>query len=78
MLEKAKNDRYRFTLTAQGLENMSPLKVLIRGYAIATMEGAVVRSIDEVSDGDHLNIEMIDGRLMAVIQGKEKVERWKG
>ena len=78
MLEKVKNDRYRFTLTAQGLENMSPLKVLTRGYAIATMEGAVVRRIDEVYAGDHLNIEMIDGRLKVVIQGKEKVERWKG
>jgi len=25
-----------------------------------------------------LNIEMIDGRLTAVIEGKEKIERWKG
>ena len=78
MLEKTKDDRYRFTLTAQGLENMSPLKVLTRGYAIATMEGTVVRRIDEVSEGDRLNIELIDGRVKVVIQGKEKVERWKG
>lgn len=78
MLEKVKNDRHRFALTAQGLDNMSPLKVLARGYAIATVEGAVVRRIDEVSEGDRLNIEMIDGRLTAVIEGKEKIERWKG
>ena len=75
---KGKNDRHRFALTAQGLDNMSPLKVLARGYAIATVEGAVVRRIDEVSEGDRLNIEMIDGRLTAVIEGKEKIERWKG
>ncbi|MEQ8200965.1 MAG: exodeoxyribonuclease VII large subunit [Syntrophomonadaceae bacterium] len=77
MLENLKTDHHRFTLTVQGLESRSPLNVLTRGYAIVAREGVVVKRIDEVSEGDRLQVEMIDGRLTVVIQGKEKIARWK-
>ena len=60
------NQRY-IALTAK-LDAMSPLKVLIRGYAMAQMrDGAVVRSVSQVQIGDQLNISFSDGSLHATV-----------
>lgn len=69
--------RHRLILALRGLDDMSPLRVLDRGYAIASKEGNVVRNIVGVNEGDRLDIDLIDGRLTVVIQGKEKMDRWK-
>ena len=57
-------------LTAK-LDAMSPLKVLTRGYAMAQKEEEVLRSVDQVQVGDRLTVTLSDGRLAAVVEGKE-------
>lgn len=53
------------------LDAMSPLKVLMRGYSMTqTMEGEVIRSVDQVSDGDKIQVSLSDGCLTASVVEK--------
>ncbi len=50
--------------TAVGkLEAMSPLRVLARGYALASKDGAVVRSVTQVQENDTVYLRLHDGAL---------------
>lgn len=61
--------RRRFTANTAKLDAMSPLKVLSRGYAMATNDhGDVVRSVKQVVTGDHLQILLSDGVLRAMVE----------
>ena len=56
--------RQRFGSLAAKLDALSPLKVLGRGYAIPRKaDGAVVRSVSDVSPGDGLMLRVADGEL---------------
>jgi len=56
------------------LEAMSPLKVLLRGYAIAQRveDGRAVRSADEVKPGDGLRIKLQNGEVDATVTGSRQ------
>lgn len=62
--------RRYISLTAK-LDAMSPLKVLTRGYALASDEqGNLIRSADQVSPGDCISLRVSDGAIQAkVIEG---------
>lgn len=62
--------RRYISLTAK-LDAMSPLKVLTRGYALASDEqGNLIRSADQVSPGDCVSLRVSDGAIQAkVIEG---------
>jgi len=66
----AKRERLeRFTLQ---LEERSPLRVLERGYAIATdAAGNLLRSSDQVGIGDTVAIRLRRGRLTTEVKEKE-------
>ena len=51
-----------------GLDAMSPLRVLARGYAIATHEGLAVRDAGEVHAGDVVNVRVHKGDFDAVVK----------
>ena len=57
------------SLTAQ-LENLSPLKVLSRGYSLTLREAdrAVVRSTSQVRPGDRLISRVGDGRIVSRVE----------
>lgn len=58
-------------LTAK-LDAMSPLKVLTRGYAMAQTEtGDVIRSIEQVSNGDRICVNVSDGTISAVVEDRK-------
>jgi exodeoxyribonuclease VII large subunit len=62
------------TLAAQ-LEALSPLKVLARGYALASSEqGKLVRSVDDTVVGQQLFVRLTDGRLIATISDIEATD----
>jgi exodeoxyribonuclease VII large subunit len=48
---------------AAGLDALSPLKVLGRGYAIAQGPKGVVKSVAHVSPGDELRLRVSDGEI---------------
>ena len=49
------------------LDALSPLKTLSRGYAIATKNGKVIKSVNEVKHDDEVDIKLIDGIAKAKI-----------
>lgn len=59
----------RMAALAAGLDAMSPLKVLSRGYAIAQKEdGAVLSSVDQVTAGERLMLRLSDGSLRCRVE----------
>lgn len=63
-------------LTA-GLEALSPLSVLARGYGIVqTTENKVARSVTDVNSGDGVTILVSDGKIRATVNGTEKEEKY--
>lgn len=55
-----------------GLDALSPLKVLGRGYAIARTGGDVVSSTAQVQLGSKLEVLVSDGVLKCAVEGKEE------
>ena len=65
--------RQRFVSCAAKLDAMSPLKVLTRGYSLTQKaDGQLVRSVNQLSVGEQINISLSDGSVSAVISSKEE------
>ena len=64
--------RGRLGRLAAGLDALSPLKVLGRGYAIARRGEDVVSSIAQAEPGDRLEVLVSDGALSCLIEEKEE------
>ena len=65
----AGRERERFARLSAGLDALSPLKVLGRGYAIARREdGKIVSSVDHVTRGDTLSLRVTDGEISCQVQ----------
>lgn len=61
--------RQQFGQTAAALDAMSPLKVLARGYTVATNEkGMIIRSTADAKDGDKLRLRVTDGNLLCRVE----------
>jgi exodeoxyribonuclease VII large subunit len=57
------------------LHQLSPLRILERGYAIArTPSGEVVRSSAQVAPGDRLSIRLHEGGVEATVTGSDRNE----
>ncbi len=82
LIRKLLTDRkHAFVLGVQALEQLSPLGVLRRGYAIAQDEaGAVIRSVADTAVGCPISVILTDGSLKCAVNsihtggydGKEK------
>ncbi len=63
----------RFVRLTAKLEAMSPLKVLSRGYSMATDEqGNVIKTVNSVNEGDCLTVRFADGQAIARVQEVRK------
>ena len=73
--QRLSQHRQRFLKYTTGLDAMSPLKVLTRGYAMVQRQGGeVVRSVRQVSPGERVSVVVSDGRItMRVADNKENV-----
>ncbi len=58
---------------AARLESLSPLSVLSRGYAVATIGGKTVQSVQDTKKGDRLNVRLSDGCVYATVDGKDDI-----
>ena len=62
--------RQRYVALVSKLDAMSPLKVLTRGYAVAQNgEGAIIRSVREVTPGEAIAVRVSDGTIDATVTG---------
>jgi exodeoxyribonuclease VII large subunit len=75
--ENLKEKGHQLALAVAGLDNLSPLKVMTRGYAILSQGERVVKDIHDVEIGQELQVTVANGQLEVVITGKGKVKRWK-
>lgn len=73
---KLGTDRAALGRLCAGLDAMSPLKVLARGYAIATQETEVIASVDQVRSGDRISVLISDGELSCQVLEKEH-RQWR-
>lgn len=65
---------FKVTQAIQALEHLSPLKILARGYAVIKKDDTVIRSVEEVSKGDRLNLILNDGTITTEVILLEKKE----
>ncbi len=64
--------KQRYVALCAKLDALSPLKVLGRGYAVATtLDGAIIRSSAQVCAGQRIQIKPADGTFTAVVEDKE-------
>ena len=65
--------KHRYVALTSKLDARSPLKVLTRGYAITQKDdGTMLRSVSQVASGDHIQIRLQDGALIARITDKKE------
>lgn len=65
--------RHEYVRLAAALDALSPLKVLARGYAVATGEnGRVLRSTKEAPSGSEIEVRLSDGALKCVVNGRKE------
>ena len=58
----------RYIALASSLDAMSPLRVLSRGYSIASgADGTVVKSVSELSEGEKIRLTLSDGSADCVV-----------
>lgn len=56
------------------LDALSPLKVLGRGFSIASdSEGKIIKSVNDIKKDSSMHLRMIDGRLQCKV---EMIEKW--
>ena len=69
---RVEGDRQRFIRVATTLDALSPLKVLGRGYAMAqAANGTVLRSSQQVEEGDQIRVQLGQGSLSCTVNSKE-------
>ena len=60
-------------ISAARLDDLSPLAILGRGYAIARDgSGGIVKSIEQVNEGDKLTVAVSDGTVACRVEGCEE------
>ncbi len=62
-------EKQRFAQLTAGLDAMSPLKVLGRGYAVVQKDGKVLTSVQEAELFDQLQLQLADGILECTVNG---------
>ena len=65
--------RPAFVRAAASMDALSPLKVLWRGYAIASKEdGAVLRSVKDADVGERIDLTLRDGQLECLVEKRKE------
>lgn len=66
--------RQQVRVQIQGLDHLSPLKILGRGYSYTTKADQIVNSVTQVQSGEPVQIHLKDGQVNAVVNSIEKGE----
>lgn len=64
---KQKDSEKKFGLIVSKLDALSPLKTLSRGYAIIEKENKIIKSCNDLKDGDAVKLMLADGKKDARI-----------
>lgn len=64
----------QFAALSGRLDALSPLKVLARGYAVATRQEQVLHSVAQLSPGEEIRLRLSDGTALCAVERIEKGE----
>lgn len=64
---KVNNLKLKTLSLAERLDNLSPLKVMARGFTVAQKQGKTVNSVKYLNVGDKLELTFLDGKANATI-----------
>lgn len=59
--DKLNNEANRFAVACAKIDSLNPIKVLSRGYSIATKDNKIINSVNDVFCGDRITIKFSDG-----------------
>jgi exodeoxyribonuclease VII large subunit len=66
------NKVYKYKMELTKLNSLNPLKTLEKGFGVIKKAEKLVRSIDDLSLGDQLEVEIIDGIVLTKVVEKRK------
>lgn len=72
MVNYTNKSRSTFQNFIARLDNLSPLKVLNRGYSFATVNNHVIQSVEDVQINDVMVLDVADGFIESVVKGRSK------
>lgn len=72
MERQLQSKQNRYQQLVNGLNLVSPLAVLARGYSVTTIDETIIKSIDQVKIGKTVKVQVSDGTIVAEVQGVEK------
>ena len=76
MSQVLKNKRHQMLLYAERMKGLSPLDKLSQGYSYTADEkGHKVTEVDQVREGDLLQIYVSDGQIQAEVKGTKKADK---
>lgn len=58
-----------FSALCAKLDAMSPLKILARGYSVATKDGRIITDVSAVEKGDMINVRVSNGEFECEVKG---------
>ena len=65
--------RHEYVRLASSLDALSPLKVLSRGYAVASRaDGHVLRYVADADEGEMIDVRLTDGSLTCRVEGRKE------
>ncbi|MGN1101082.1 MAG: exodeoxyribonuclease VII large subunit, partial [Huintestinicola sp.] len=59
--------RSRIASGAAALDSLSPLKIMARGYSLVYKEDTLIKSAEELSEGDRITLKFADSEASAVV-----------
>lgn len=63
--------RQKYHLSLETVIHLNPMKVLQKGYAVLRKGGQRLRSLEEVSLHEEIEIQMMDGKITAEVKEKK-------
>ncbi len=64
---KVNKEKLKFSALAGKLDALSPLGVIARGYALASRDGKIIKSVNDTKIEDKISIRLSDGSLKATV-----------
>ena len=62
-----KDNKTKYVELVTKLDTLSPLKTLTRGYTLAEKDNRIVKSVNELKQGDEVKIKFYDGEKIASV-----------
>lgn len=72
MNQKLDSKMSRLRQTMVGLDSLSPLKVVDRGYSLVSKDQIIIKSTQQLKIGDQIDIQLADGKVTAEVKQLQK------